>query len=227
MIFSKQTSNLTITAFGTPLERVTDFKLVGVNVCSDLKWDNHCNKVINKIRPVVWSLYKIKNRLDTKNKLLLYNALITSQISYCLPIWQGCTEKSQASLQVLMNKAQRAVFNLGPRETTRSYATDSRILTLTSLAKYATCTLVRATTLQSAISLKTFFPRKPTGTSGKTLRSDLEDQLLIPPFKTKLEELQLPIIASYTWNSIPEDLKSQSYDTFKKNLKNYYLSYQL
>ena len=160
MIFSKQTSNLTITAFGTPLERVDDFKFVGVNVSSDLKWDNHCNKVINKIRPIVWSLYKIKNRLDTKNKLLLYNALITSQISYCLPIWQGCTEKSQATLQVLINKAQRAVFNLGPRDNTRMLATDSRILTLQSLSKYATCTLVRATALQTAKRLKFFFSQK-------------------------------------------------------------------
>ena len=40
---------------------------------------------------------------------------------------------------------------------------------------------------------------------------------------TKMEELQLPIIEP----SIPEELKSKSYNTFKKNVKNYYLLYQL
>ena len=226
MIFTKEETDKSITANDTKLERVKTFKLVGVNISSNLKWDEHCNAVANKVRPVLWSLFKIKNRLDTSNKLLLYNALITSHMSYALPIWQGCTVKSQSMLQTLMNKGQRAVFNLPPRTSTKIVAAKNNILSWTNLARYSTGTLVKATLRQTSPSLLDLFPRKEA-TGGTALRSHSEDQLVIPPFKTKMEEQQLPVIAPYVWNSIPQDIKTHSYSTFKKNLKKYYLSSQL
>ena len=226
MIFTKEETDKSITANDTKLERVKTFKLVGVNISSNLKWDEHCNAVANKVRPVLWSLFKIKNRLDTSNKLLLYNALITSHMSYALPIWQGCTVKSQSMLQTLMNKGQRAVFNLPPRTSTKIVAAKNNILSWTNLARYSTGTLVKATLRQASPSLLDLFPRKEVS-GGTALRSHSEDQLVIPPFKTKMEEQQLPVIAPYVWNSIPQDIKTHSYSTFKKNLKKYYLSSQL
>ena len=63
--------------------------------------------------------------------------------------------------------------------------------------------------------------------SNKDLRHDSEDKLLIPRYKTKLEENQIMVIAPYIWNSLPEDYKSQSYDAFKKNVKKLLLSSQV
>ena len=86
MLFGGKEDSCNIQLNGIKLEQVNSFKLVGVNINKDLTWDEHATAVISKMKKAIYPLYKLKYTLNETNKLMVYNTLIISHLTYCLPI---------------------------------------------------------------------------------------------------------------------------------------------
>lgn len=98
-------------------------------------WDEHINFLKAKITSGIGTLYKFKNKWNSEAKMLTYQVLIHSHLTY-LPIIYGCeVNKSLKSLQSAQNKALKLVFNLPNMYSTldlyKKYATN--ILSIRSL----------------------------------------------------------------------------------------------
>ena len=204
-----------ITINNTTLDTVEEFKLVGVTLTHKLTWDTHAKTVCKKISSACYFLNKLRHRLDTHNKLLIYHSLVNSHISYALPIWQGMTQKMEKQLISKQNGAVRAVFNLHYRESTKEVLKLNNVLNLTQTMCYTTLLLVKSTKQPMNPHLSNLFPSK----AASNLRSGSRNLLFVPKTSTKNAQQQSSFIAPSIWNVHDETIKQLPYASFREATK--------
>ncbi|ERL93526.1 hypothetical protein D910_10815 [Dendroctonus ponderosae] len=85
-------------------------KYLGVIIDSKLNFIEHINKIITKGSQTAGILYPLlnqKSKLTLKNKTLLYQQVISSQICYAAPIISQTSKKTIGKLQIFQNKILR------------------------------------------------------------------------------------------------------------------------
>ena len=85
------------------------FKLVGIMIDEQLKWDHHIAYIAKKIGYANYSLNKARKRLTTKSKKLLYSGLIHSHLVYGAPVW-GSAPKCR--IDKLLKQQKKAIRNI-------------------------------------------------------------------------------------------------------------------
>lgn len=93
-------------------------KYLGINLCHNLIWEKHINQLKSKISSGIGILYKFRNKLNPETKILLYNSLIHSHLTYLPMIYASKSSSVIKSLQSAQNKALKIVFNLPLRYST-------------------------------------------------------------------------------------------------------------
>ena len=91
----------------------TDFAenvtFLGISLDEHLTWEDHCNKVANKISRNTGVLNRSKKVLPLSSLLTVYNSLIFSHLSYGLEIWGASSSKSFKRIIGTQKKAIRAI----------------------------------------------------------------------------------------------------------------------
>jgi len=92
------------------VERVFEFKYLGVIYDSKLSFKSHYNHVCSRVSSAVGCLLLIKRYLTLQMFKIFTNSFVYSIIDYCLPIW-GCLSNTQVnSLQSKINSVLGAYF---------------------------------------------------------------------------------------------------------------------
>lgn len=96
---------------GECVERVHDFRFLGVQISDDLSWTSNILAVIKKAQQRLHFLRVLrKNNLDQRLLLTFYRSSIESLLTYCLSIWYGsCTAADRGRLQRTVKAAERIV----------------------------------------------------------------------------------------------------------------------
>lgn len=97
---------------GDVLERVKQYRYLGLIITDDFKWEKHIDQIKIKVNPYIFALKKLKNILPKKSLELIYYAFIYSQLIYLNPIWSGCTQTKLNQLYVLQKRALKQVMNV-------------------------------------------------------------------------------------------------------------------
>ena len=125
MIFNCNTDDTKLVRINnTFIERVWEkgkeksFKLVGIHVDKNLKWNHHINQVAKKMNSANYALAKSSKELDVRNKKLLCSVIIHSHLIYGLPIWGFATKGRLNQLLVKQKLAIRKIYNLPYKEHT-------------------------------------------------------------------------------------------------------------
>ena len=72
----------------TNIEKVEQFKFLGLTLDSNLNWKKHSDNITNKCSQIIGILNRLKhNILPQSIKIMLYNALLLPHINYCLVTW--------------------------------------------------------------------------------------------------------------------------------------------
>jgi len=75
---------------GTPVQRVTTFKLLGVYVAINLKWSQHVEAISSKAASRLHFLKQLKRLGAGRNDLLcFYGAVIRPVLEYACPVWHS------------------------------------------------------------------------------------------------------------------------------------------
>ena len=82
---SKITKNIGIS--NTNVSSEQKVKLLRINLESRLNFDYHVNTLSNKVNKKYHALAKMCNYMNTNKRRVLMKAFITSQFSYCPPVW--------------------------------------------------------------------------------------------------------------------------------------------
>jgi len=90
---------------GSPVNRVTVFKLLGVHVASDLKWSHHVDAITSKAAARLHFLKQLKRSGAGRDDLLcFYGTVIRLVLEYACPVWHTSLMQMKA-LESLQRRA--------------------------------------------------------------------------------------------------------------------------
>ena len=70
------------------IERVNEFKLLGVYFCSDLRFNSHISKVLTTCNQRLYLISQLKKQgLTVTGTEIVFNAIVLSKILYALPVF--------------------------------------------------------------------------------------------------------------------------------------------
>ena len=72
---------------GVPIQRVSSFNFLGLEIHENLTWKNHTDKVANKISKYMGVLCRLKRYLPSNILRMIYCSMIQSHLSYCILAW--------------------------------------------------------------------------------------------------------------------------------------------
>ena len=88
-------------------------KLLGAIICEDFKWKehilNHEESVVRQLTSRINGLTKVCCSASQKTRLRVANEIFISKLCYLIELWGGCEAYLISALQVLQNRAARAV----------------------------------------------------------------------------------------------------------------------
>ena len=89
----------------TPIERVTNFNYLGLQLSNDLNWDKHKCVISLKLTKTIGVLNRLRYEYPEEILLTLYNTLILPHLNYCILLWGANT----GNIHKLQKKALRII----------------------------------------------------------------------------------------------------------------------
>lgn len=113
------TSRLTLN--GTPVDFTDNVKYLGVTLDKKLLFKQHIEEIRARAARCLAALYPIIGRrssLSTKNKLMIFKAVIRPVFTYASPVWFTSAVSNRKKLQILQNKCLKIIYKLHWRHST-------------------------------------------------------------------------------------------------------------
>ncbi len=94
---------------GTPVERVSSFKYLGVNISEDLTWTTHIQTQDKKARQRLYHLRQLRKfRVSPAILKTFYSGAIESVLTQCISVWYGNSSNQDCkALQRVVRLAER------------------------------------------------------------------------------------------------------------------------
>lgn len=84
-------------------------KFLGVYIDPKLNFKYHIDAIQSKVSRSLFAINSAKNFINKKALKTLYNSLVHSHFSYCIPIWSCASKNSIKKLELLQKKAIRTI----------------------------------------------------------------------------------------------------------------------
>ncbi|KAL0199254.1 hypothetical protein M9458_007794, partial [Cirrhinus mrigala] len=93
------------------VERVADFRFLGVHIEDNLSWSVNTAELLKKAQQRLYFLRTLrKNNITQRLLVSFYSATVESILTYCICIWYpSCTVAQKKALQRVINTAQKIV----------------------------------------------------------------------------------------------------------------------
>ena len=196
-----QNDNISIKIGNHTIKEVEEVKFLGIPIPKDLKFTNHFNNVIRKMKSGLAALNMVKSSLPTHTKLLIFNSLIKPHYEYCSLIWSTKINAKQTQQIIKLQKQGLRLVYSANRLSHSSYLfLKSRITRFDLLFTKYTIDL---------------FHKKQLGLVPKLIKSTLDG--LSSSKNPRNNNLRIPSIYKKgdliydllnTWNNLPEGLKT-------------------
>ncbi len=94
---------------GTPVERVSSFKYLSVNISEDLTWTTHIQTQVKKARQRLYHLQQLRKfRVSPTILKAFYSGAIESVLTQCISVWySNATNQDCKALQRIVRLAER------------------------------------------------------------------------------------------------------------------------
>ncbi len=94
---------------GTPVERGSSFKYLGVNISEDLTWTTHIQTQVKKARQRLYHLRQLRKfRVSPSILKTFYSGTIESVLTQCISVWYGNSSSQDCkALQRVVRLAER------------------------------------------------------------------------------------------------------------------------
>lgn len=125
----------------TQLKKVSETKYLGLHIDSKLNWHTHINTIKNKVRPVIFALYRLRFCLNKNALWNIYHAYILSNLTYLIEIWSSASSYKLKELEVIQNKSLRIIYGFSYLHT-RSDLYNESILPLNKIINYKLLILI-------------------------------------------------------------------------------------
>lgn len=103
-------------------------KFLGLNLQSNVKWNNHINTICAKVAKGIFILRKLRSFVTADVLKTVYYAHIQSHLRYAILVWGSSS--STRKLLILQKKALRVMFNVNARSHCKPLFRKNNILTV-------------------------------------------------------------------------------------------------
>ena len=215
---NKVVGNLDIKINNESLEKVEHIRYLGLIIDEMLSWQNHINKIKDKILPMIPAVYKFRNYLSAQTKMNIYNAFFLSHFRYLIPVWGTCCQNKMMEMQKLQNKILKILFNFGPLTSTQTLYGGLGVGKLETVFKFEQSKLIHKIVTQQLKSNTDLTFVNEIHTHNTRALNDI----YLSSNRTNLQ-LYSPIQCSLrTYNLLPVNIRfSDSYRMFLKKLKEF------
>ena len=86
---------------GTKLKFEEEASFLGINLDSHITWENHFNRVANKIARNSSVINRVKKMLPPASLKMLYNSLILPHIQYGLAVWGRSNNQNKKRINAI------------------------------------------------------------------------------------------------------------------------------
>ena len=210
--------DVNISIQNTKLRRVSQCKYLGVIIDSHLTWTPQIEEVKKKALKTFHSVKRVRQFLDKRTSLLLYQTLIQSQLDYCSMLWMNGHATQLAKLQTLQNRCLRLILGVDSRFNRQTLYRTLEVNTLGERRKIQALIIIfkllhnlAPLSLSSRIQLRS--------QSHYSLRN-VNTQIVLPRPRTNFLRNSALYSASKLFNNLPVSLRTIN-DTkmFTKELK--------
>lgn len=199
------------------LERVYDYKFLGVILDQKLSWKPHIAHVQSKMSKTIAIMYKIKHFLSKPTLFILYCSLLLPYMTYCIEIWGHTYKTYTQPVFILQKRAIRIVNHSHYYEHTNPIFIKYKALKFDDLVNLNTAVFMYKVKRNSVPeNVKSMFETKK---HNYDLRG--KDMFKKQKFQLNIKRHSISIAGVNLWNKLPNELKrSNSNHYFKKQYKN-------
>ena len=209
----------------TPITITHSAKYLGLIIDSNLDYKQHINMLECKVGKAIGILYKLKNAFPQIILKQLYFALIHPLLLYGIITWGSTFSTHLHILQILQNKAERAVVGAHYHDSAKPILVNLQILQIDDLFKFEIAIFVLKWNRNSVpIFFSNCFKKTSDVSKRITRQSTKSSNLYIPRYRSNRLQRSIKYQRVKVWNSIPENIKKLSENIFKKQLKEYFFS---
>jgi len=167
---------------GKSLEQVETMKVLGFQLQSNLKINEHIKMILLKVSKKIWGLRLLMNNGGTvQDGKKFYQSCILSQLEGMVPVWHGMLSAQQRDS---LEKVQRRSCKIILKKGYISYANALHVLNLKTLHERGE-TLCYRFTKKAAKHHPTLYPKK---VSARPTRLAEAEQLVVPTFKSEIHK---------------------------------------
>ena len=104
--------SLSVQVMGNGISEVNHFQYLGVTFTSNMKWNEHIEKITRKINKRLGFLKRTKHLLPRRTRLFIFNSLVLPIFDYTDLLWgDKGNDTSMEKLEILQNKAAKMILD--------------------------------------------------------------------------------------------------------------------
>lgn len=218
--YNNRNNNFSVFVDGKEILEENSINYLGLQLQSNLSWNQHIQCIKTKTAQAVGVLYKFKNKFDQHTKFLIYNALIQSHFNYLAILYGHKNSSELKSLQRMQNKALKVVSGVAITYPTASIYKDLFKTVLPIYGIYKMQLLVYVFKCLHNIGHHTIrFSQNQHSFNTRNRRN-----LTVARCRLETTKQRIEYMGSHEYNNLPQFLKNLSgISIFKSNLKKYLL----
>ena len=117
------------------IERISEFKYLGVLIDHKLRWNKHVDYLKVKIAKAAGAIKKTRAFMPMSASMMLYNSLVDSHLRYGIVSWGTCANSLKLPLQRILN---RIILSLHTNSTNTHNTTNTRLIKILNLSNLYT-----------------------------------------------------------------------------------------
>ena len=199
------------------LHEVEYIKYLGVILDNKLNWNHHIGYLVTKLSQVAGMLYKVRDRLPMKSRILVYNSLAGSYLNYGITSWGSAAPSALNKLKIMQNRLVRYITFSPPQTNVDHKFKSLNILTVEQLYFYEIAKFVQSVyNCTSPMAFRDYF-QVALHTYNTRFRQNSHYSL--PQPRTEKGKRSCMFTGVNIWAYVPRDFKQFSKETFKYRLK--------
>ena len=189
--------------------------LLGCNIQEDLKWHDQVDALTKRLTIRLNALSLLRYCCPYSIKKSIAEAIFTSVLAYCIPVFGGLDKNSIHSLQIIQNKAARIVCQ-APSYAKRSLMYEKLgWLTLNQLISYHTLLTIH----------KIRVSREPKYLANYLTIDSRNGRIMVPNQMLSISLKSFCFRGTDQWNLLPYSMRIENnFKPFKKKLKEWTLT---
>ena len=202
------------------IQRVDEFKYLGVIIDNKLNWQKHIDYIASKLAKVAGVIYKLRSKAQISTLKLIYNSLVGSYLSYGVIAWGNCASSTLSKLQSLQNKILRYMTFTDRCSSINHAYKEKQIMNIENVCFFETAKFMQSIHHHShPDAFENYFT--PLSHSYST-RTKNKANYAVPQPRTNLGKRSVKYSGITVWGKIPFELKKLvKKEQFKTQLKEY------